>query len=77
MFIEEIIGSPSYVEGRKFVERTIKSKFKRGEVAITTTYMDNKPLVKRYSFSGDERMKNVWKLADKKSSHGGKLDITV
>lgn len=47
MFVNEIITNPVVVEGRKFVERTINSEFKKGKATITTTYMDGKPLLKK------------------------------
>ena len=34
MFVNEIISSPRYVEGRKFIERTIESKFDKANVSI-------------------------------------------
>lgn len=63
MFINEIIKGPVTVEGRRFVERTINSKFERGKISITTTYMDNKPLLKQYAFCNNTQVKNVWKEA--------------
>ena len=47
MFINEVITSPIVVDGRRFIERTVNSKFKKGDVTITTTYMDGKPLLKQ------------------------------
>lgn len=61
MFIKEIISEPRFVEGRKFVERTIESKFNKGNVSITTTYMDNKPIVKQYIFNAPNKLKHYWK----------------
>ena len=72
MFVNEIVTSPVLVEGRKFVERTINSEFKRGKVSITTTYMNNKPLLKKYFFCGHNKMKNVCKKVSDKEN---KLDI--
>ena len=65
MFINEITSLPRYVEGRKFVERTIKSKFKKGDVSITTIYMNDKPLTKNYVFETKNIIKNVWKSMQK------------
>lgn len=61
MFINEVITSPVVVDGRRFVERTVNSKFKKGDVTITTTYMDGKPLLKQYILCGQTKIKNVWK----------------
>lgn len=66
MFIEERISKPAYVEGRRFFDRTIKSKFNKGTVQITTTYMDGKPLTKQYIFEGESLIKNVWKQIQKR-----------
>ena len=65
MFINEVVTSPVIVEGRKFVERTVNSEFKKGKVSITTTYMNDKPLLKRYTLCGQNKMKNVWKAINK------------
>ena len=65
MFINEITSLPRYVEGRKFVERTIKSKFKKGDVSITTIYMNDRPLTKNYIFETKNIIKNVWKSMQK------------
>lgn len=65
MFINEITSLPRYVEGRKFVERTIKSKFKKGDVSITTIYMNDRPLTKNYVFETKNIIKNVWKSIQK------------
>lgn len=70
MFIEEIISRPAYVEGRKFFDRTIKSKFKKATVQITTTYMNGKPLTKQYIIDGENFHENIWKNLMK-----NKLDI--
>jgi len=41
MFIKEIITEPRYVDSWKFVERTVESKFNKGEASITTIYMND------------------------------------
>lgn len=61
MFINEVVSKPRFVEGRKFIDRTIKSKFKKAEVTITTTYMNDKPLLKKYIFDSPSFQKQVWK----------------
>ena len=75
MFVEEVISKPHFVEGRKFIDRTIKSKFNKGEVQITTTYMDDKPLVKQYIFKGNNILKHYWKNMRNMVVQNGKLDI--
>ena len=65
MFINEITSLPRYVEGRKFVERTIKSKFKKGDVSITTIYMNDKILLKKYLFDTPTIFKSIWKSFQK------------
>ena len=60
MFVDEIISSPRYVEGRKFVERTIKSKFDKANVSIRTVYMDDNPILKAYTFENNNMVKNIW-----------------
>ena len=61
MFINEITTAPRYVEGRKFVERTINSKFNKGDVSITTVYMNDELLLKQYTFNFPDRIANFWK----------------
>ncbi len=61
MFVSEVVTSPRYVEGRKFVERTVKSKFNKANVTIRTVFMDGKPLIKEYTFENDSVLKNIWK----------------
>lgn len=61
MFINEIISGPHYVEGRKFTERTINSKFNKGNVSITTVYMNDNPLLKQYTFDLPDKILNFWK----------------
>lgn len=65
MFISEVTSLPRYVEGRKFVERTIKSKFKKGDVSITTIYMNDRVLLKKYLFDTPTILKNIWKSFQK------------
>ena len=65
MFVDEIISSPRYVEGRKFVERTIKSKFDKANVSIKTVYMNDKPILKEYTFENNNMVKNIWKSLQK------------
>jgi len=62
MFIKEIISEPHIVDGRTFVERTIKSKFKDVDTHITTIFMDNKPIVKQYLFENEHMRKYYWKV---------------
>lgn len=61
MFIKQIITEPRYVDSWKFVERTIESKFNKGEASITTIYMNDKPIIKKYTFKGKDIIKNAWK----------------
>lgn len=65
MFVDEIISSPRYVEGRKFVERTIKSKFDKANVSIRTVYMDDNPILKAYTFENNNMVRNIWKSLQK------------
>ena len=62
MFVREIVSKPAYVEGRKFVDRTIESKFKRADVSICTTYMNDKPILKKYIFDSGNVIKDVLKV---------------
>ena len=65
MFVNEIISSPRYVEGRKFIERTIESKFDKANVSIKTVYMNDKPILKEYTFENDNIVKNICKSLQK------------
>ena len=65
MFIRETIIGPRIVEGRKFLKRTIESRFGDREVSITTISMDNKPFVKKYVFDEPNVIKNYWKSLTK------------
>ena len=65
MFVDEIISSPRYVEGRKFIERTIESKFDKANVSIKTVYMNDKPILKEYTFENNNMVKNIWKSLQK------------
>lgn len=65
MFVSEIVSSPRYVEGRKFIERTVKSKFDKADVTIRTVYMNDKPILKEYTFENDSVLKNIWKAMQK------------
>ena len=59
MFVNEILSSPRYVEGRKFIERTIESKFDKANVSIKTVYMNDKPILKEYTFENDNIVKFI------------------
>jgi len=61
MFVSEVVTSPRYVEGRKFIERIVKSKFDKADVTIRTVFMDDKPLIKEYTFENESVLKNIWK----------------
>ena len=65
MFVNEVTSSPRYVEGRKFIERTIKSKFDKANVSIRTVYMDDNPILKAYTFENNNMVKNIWKSLQK------------
>lgn len=65
MFIKAVTTEPRFVEGRKFVERTIESKFGKKKVSITTLYMDNKPYLKKYTIDEPNIIKNFWKSLTK------------
>lgn len=82
MFIKEITTLPRTVDGRKFVEHTIFSKFKKGDVSITTIYMNDKPILKQYTIDRPDKVQNFWKSLTKKNNVQGfevekGLDITV
>lgn len=74
MFLSFSTTKPVYVEGRKFVEETIKSRFERGDASVTTIYMDDKPLIKTYNIFGKQKIKNVWRESAKEKTTS--LDIT-
>lgn len=74
MYINSLTTKPRVVDGRTFIEKTINSKFKKGDVTITTTYMDGKPLIKQYVLSGPDIMKNVWKDLRTKTTRETLLD---
>lgn len=74
MFIEAVTSKPAYADGRKFMERTIKSKFKKGDVSITTTYMDGKPILKKYTFEKDGIIERAWKKVKTKNKN---LNIVI
>lgn len=74
MYINSLTTKPRVVDGRTFIEKTINSKFKKGDVTITTTYMDGKPLIKQYVLSGSNIMKNVWKDLRTKTTRETLLD---
>ena len=61
MFVNEVVTSPRYVDGRTFVEKTVNSKFKKGDVSITTIVMDKKPIIKKYTCTGIDRVRHFWK----------------
>ena len=61
MFIKEIISEPRIVDGRTFIEKTLKGIYKGTETYITTIYMDGKPIVKQYTFDGANTRTHYWK----------------
>lgn len=65
MFVSEVISSPRYVEGRKFVEKTVNSKYDKGDVSIRTVYMNDKPIMKEYIFENADYLKKIWKSLQK------------
>lgn len=85
MFVSEVTMVPKTVDGRKFVEHTITSKFKKGDVSITTIFMNDKPILKHYIFDGPDAMRSFWKdlsspcksVTDFVVPKGKGLDITV
>lgn len=81
MFIREIHFGPRYVDGKKFAERTIRSKFDKGNVEITTVFMNDKPLLKQYTFDTPNAIKTFWKSMRKDGNISevvvNKLDTTV
>lgn len=62
MFINKITSSPIYVKGKKFIDKTVKSKFDKNEVTITTTYVDGQAAVKQYIFKGKDKVKHYLKV---------------
>lgn len=80
MFINEITSTPRFVEGRKFVERTINSKFNKTNVSITTISMNDKPIAKQYTFVTESMIKHFWKSLTSRKVHEtrvNKLSVEV
>lgn len=82
MFVNEILTSPRYVDGRKFIERTINSKFGKADVTITTVYMNDKPILKQYVFDMPDKIMNFWKTLKERPKVTGcvvekNLDVIV
>lgn len=77
MFIKEIITEPRYVDSWKFVERTVESKFNRGEASITTIYMNDKPIIKKYTFTGKNILKHFWKTLKNKEVREETIDKSL
>jgi hypothetical protein len=82
MFVNEIITPPRIIDGRRFVERTISSKFENTNITITTVFLDGKPLTKHYLFDTPTIVKTFWKNLAKQSNVTGwtlqkNLDIIV
>lgn len=72
------------VDGRKFVEHTINSKFDKGTVSITTIFMNDKPIVKQYIIDRPDKIQTFWKSLKKQNPVQGfevekekGLDITI
>lgn len=61
MFIKAITSEPRYVNGRRFIEKTVESRFSKGNVSITTTYMNGEPICKKYTFDTPNAIKTLWK----------------
>jgi formate-dependent nitrite reductase cytochrome c552 subunit len=68
MFIKETCSGPKIVEGRKFLERTIESKFDKANVTITTVHMDDEPLLKQYTFDFKDKITTFWKNLKRESN---------
>lgn len=84
MFINEVTTLPRLVDGRKFVEHTINSKFEKGTVSITTIFMNDKPIAKQYVIDRPDKIQTFWKALQKHNpvkgfevEKGKGLDITI
>jgi hypothetical protein len=81
MFIEAITSVPKVVDGRVFIEKTLKGKYKGSEITATTIFMDGKPILKQYFVDGEKTLRNVTKRLNKKPDVEditvNKLDITI
>lgn len=67
------LTEPRYVEGRKFVESTMLGKYKDVDISITTIFMNDKPLMKQYTFDAPNILKHFWKTM----KHGDVTEVTV
>ena len=82
MYIKDLpmIG-PRYVDGRKFVKQAMLGKYKGVDITVRTIYMDDKPLLKQYTFDAPNIIKNFWKSMKHKDvtevSVKKGLDVTV
>ena len=71
MFIKEITSGAHFLEGRRFVDKTVHGMYKGNNISINTTYMDGKPITKKYTIIGKNFVKDFWK----KVKTGRKLDV--
>lgn len=61
MFISEIKSGTHIIDGRRFTENTVTNQFNKARVAITTVYMDEKPILKKYIFDSGNKIRHFWK----------------
>ena len=61
MFISEIKSGTHIIDGRRFTENTVTNQFNKARVSITTVYMDKKPILKKYIFDSDNKIRHFWK----------------
>lgn len=74
MYIKDLPTSgPHYVEGRKFVEKAMLGRYKDVDITVRTIFMDDKPLLKQYTFDAPTILKNLWKTM----KHKDVSEITV
>ena len=77
--IQRIVSTTTKVEGRRFYEQTITGKIKSGRATITTVFMNDKPILKKYVLEKTNLIKRLWKTLNSKHEYytEEKLNVLV
>ena len=81
MYVSEVTSKPRIVDGKKFVETTVKGEYRGKSMDLTTIYMNDKPIIKTWKIQDGEKTINLWyamkELVKERALRKNRLNVIV
>lgn len=62
MKVDKITSKPVWLCGRKFIEKTFSTKYNGKEFSVTTTSVDDTPIIRQYIIKGKDKLEHYVKV---------------